>query len=116
MKRELRDKWVAALRSGEYEQGKDGLLAKEFGRYVYCCLGVLQDVADIPFKDKEPGHTLLRSAVAEAVGLPPVLSEEDTPFAEVQGGGVQKALADMNWESDFPTIAAWIETYIPVED
>ena len=33
--------WVAALRSGEYEQGKDLLRA---GNNTYCCLGVLVDV------------------------------------------------------------------------
>lgn len=34
------EKWVAALRSGEYAQGR-GLLRSEDG---YCCLGVLCDV------------------------------------------------------------------------
>lgn len=42
---ELREKWVAALRSGEYKQGK-GLLrhADE-----YCCLGVLCAVAGLEY-------------------------------------------------------------------
>lgn len=41
MKRELRDKWVAALRSGKYEQGQKTLVRDN----RYCCLGVLCDVA-----------------------------------------------------------------------
>lgn len=43
MRRELRDKWEAALRSGRYKQGM-GQLRSEAGRY--CCIGVLCDVVD----------------------------------------------------------------------
>lgn len=38
MKKEYADKWVAALRSGKYEQGI-GILRTPEG--AYCCLGVL---------------------------------------------------------------------------
>jgi hypothetical protein len=38
----LRTKWVAALRSGDYKQGR-GELCKD-GKY--CCLGVLMDITD----------------------------------------------------------------------
>lgn len=41
MKPEVKEEWVKALRSGEYEQG-EGFLCKN-GRF--CCLGVLIDVA-----------------------------------------------------------------------
>ena len=41
---EVRDRWVAALRSGEYEQGQGQFELK--GRY--CCLGVLCDVLGQP--------------------------------------------------------------------
>lgn len=40
MKKEIKDKWVAALRSGDYEQGK---YKAKIGN-KYCCLGVLIDV------------------------------------------------------------------------
>jgi hypothetical protein len=42
MKKEVMEKWVAALRSGKYEQGK-GFLNKQ-GKF--CCLGVLCDIAE----------------------------------------------------------------------
>jgi hypothetical protein len=45
MTKELKDKWCAALRSGEYEQGK--LMLKKLnkqGETVYCCLGVLREI------------------------------------------------------------------------
>jgi hypothetical protein len=41
MNPEVKAQWVAALRSGEYEQGRDALTLE--GKY--CCLGVLCDLA-----------------------------------------------------------------------
>lgn len=39
------DKWAAALRSGEYKQGRDSLRMKsEQGALHFCCLGVLCDL------------------------------------------------------------------------
>ena len=43
MDQELKAKWVDALRSGEYKQGKERL--HNLGDNSYCCLGVLADVA-----------------------------------------------------------------------
>jgi hypothetical protein len=42
MPKDLLDKWLAALRSGEYKQCR-GMLAANGG---YCCLGVLQHCTD----------------------------------------------------------------------
>ena len=41
---ELKAKWVAALRSGEYKQGRDVLHNNKSN--TYCCLGVLCRVAE----------------------------------------------------------------------
>ncbi len=38
MRSDIKKKWIAALRSGEYEQGMDELRPTENS---YCCLGVL---------------------------------------------------------------------------
>ena len=43
MKKEIADKWVAALRSGEYKQTR-GILAN-YNRTEHCCLGVLCELA-----------------------------------------------------------------------
>ena len=43
MKKKIAKKWVAALRSGEYKQGKDVLA--DTCRTQHCCLGVLCEVA-----------------------------------------------------------------------
>ena len=42
MTQEDRDEWVAALRSGKYQQGRGGLL--ESRSNTACCLGVLCDL------------------------------------------------------------------------
>lgn len=49
MDKELKEKWVKALRSGEYEQGK------YFFEYhgSYCCLGVLCKITDAPTKSED---------------------------------------------------------------
>jgi hypothetical protein len=45
MDKKLKAKWIKALRSGEYKQGK-GVLRSGTGKDAsYCCLGVLCDVA-----------------------------------------------------------------------
>jgi hypothetical protein len=49
MKQEWKDKWTAALRSGEYKQGRGKL--RNFDN-TYCCLGVLCDIVR-PGKWKE---------------------------------------------------------------
>lgn len=43
---ELKARWVEALRSGEYKQGKGALKGQDHcGTMRYCCLGVLAEVA-----------------------------------------------------------------------
>ncbi len=42
MTKELKDAWIKALKSGEYEQGQRAL--RPDGMNEFCCLGVLCDV------------------------------------------------------------------------
>lgn len=48
---EIKAKWVEALRSGKYEQGKHELLNE---RGAYCCLGVLAHVMGVADIEREP--------------------------------------------------------------
>lgn len=43
---ELKAKWIAALRSGEYEQG----IGRLYFEGAYCCLGVLGELAGLDRK------------------------------------------------------------------
>jgi hypothetical protein len=48
MDNELKQKWIAALRSGEYKQGIGQLIARTHaGEVKHCCLGVLAELAGI---------------------------------------------------------------------
>jgi hypothetical protein len=51
MKRELFNKWISALRSGNYEQGTGFLCRND----KFCCLGVLLDVAKEPYETNMSG-------------------------------------------------------------
>lgn len=44
MKPEIKAQWIAALRSGEYEQGRGSLRTIYDSWSEYCCLGVLCDL------------------------------------------------------------------------
>lgn len=45
MNPEVKELWLAALRSGEYKQGTGALKREAGGGYEYCCLGVLCQLA-----------------------------------------------------------------------
>jgi len=45
MNKNIKTKWVKALRSGNYKQGKNSLAkVNKLGNVKYCCLGVLCDL------------------------------------------------------------------------
>lgn len=54
MSRKLKGKWVKALCSGKYKQGKAALLSND----RWCCLGVLGSVSGIPEYDLQGGGWL----------------------------------------------------------
>ena len=71
MNAELKAKWVEALRSGRYKQGR-GFLRN--ANDEFCCLGVLCDVVDSskwmhPAKDKAQFWDGLRLSVPDNIGL-----------------------------------------------
>lgn len=81
MRQDVKEKWVAALRSGEYEQTKGYLgrtVTKDDGTQVmgYCCLGVLCQVAvaegviEAPYEAEEGHCVTLVYAGYEEVELP----------------------------------------------
>lgn len=111
MNREWRDKWVAALRSGNYPQSC-GYLRKKEG---YCCLGVLCEVVDPTrwadcggyFTFQNPDH----SRNTDVAYLPPdILATTRLPSGE------QATLSLMNDNPEehksFPEIADWIEAHL----
>jgi hypothetical protein len=51
MNKDYKDKWIAALRSGQYPQTKGSLINEE-GKVCYCALGVLADIVVREFPNK----------------------------------------------------------------
>ena len=104
MNPEVKEKWVAALRSGEYEQGAGRLRSHDS---KFCCLGVLYDIAgDGWVKDYTDPEPLYRTAEGLSSLLPDV-------FRETVGITVIEELRLSVLNDDdrktFPEIAEWIE-------
>lgn len=107
MKQDIKERWVAALRSGEYKQGDGQLRCISDSSSSHCCLGVLTDLAarDGVVAWGKEAHSDLGFApepVAQWAGLP-AWHDED----------VQEHLAVMNDSGEpFTTIADYIEDYL----
>lgn len=114
---EIKTKWLEALRSDKYEQGRSSLCNKD-GRTTYCCLGVLCDLIDpngwqnsnlgsIHWHEHygEPNYQYFPAEVAQAL------------CQDTVAGPVQNRLMRMNDVPDpvthetksFTDIAKWIE-------
>lgn len=94
MNAELKDKWLAALRSGEYQQTRSALKNED----GYCCLGVLAHVYSGDWgRDNKKGYEKVREVLADKYTLDSLMCLNDTE------------------DLSFPAIADWIETNIPSE-
>lgn len=92
MDSKIKDKWIKALVSGEYKQGKSSLVTKRGG---YCCLGVLGKVLG-----KDDGELSRES----------FLRSSTTGRCLVLGEPVQLGLAYLNDEGvPFEVIAGFIK-------
>jgi hypothetical protein len=111
MQQELKEKWLKALRSGEYSQGTAALRTN----IGYCCLGVLADVmgakwvkpsCDEPETEwsieRSPAIAYLPTSYAKRAGLD---SEIQDQLATMNDGGS----GGFNTPLKFPEIADWIE-------
>lgn len=103
MNKDLKEKWITALRSGKYKQGKGQLRDNIDGEYHYCCLGILCEVAGLQIS---PGGMHIAGAPE---GYEPLqkINKNFNPVGE---------LARMNDDGhSFEEIADYIEENIPVE-
>ena len=99
---ELKSRWVAALRSGKYAQGRHSLRSADD---KFCCLGVLADVlAPEDWEKREHAEQDYRFQ-----GTKHTLRWEEVPYT-VQGDLVN--LNDIAPRKSFTEIADWIEENI----
>ena len=106
--KKLLKKWVEALRSGRYKQGKGALC---YNKDKYCCLGVLCEVAGLRYKKNTSGYKSYVFRIYKNLNL----SSENSipnghPLAKLLGKE-QDLLIEMNDRDDFTfnEIANWIE-------
>jgi hypothetical protein len=92
----LKDRWVAALQSGKYQQGKGQLRKGD----LFCCLGVLADVLGASWEDN-------LCFLSVSSWKPPVCSylpPDILPFP------IQNALVTMNdTGTSFEQVADWVK-------
>jgi hypothetical protein len=107
MKKDIKEKWVAALRSGKYKQGR---FALRNPLDEYCCLGVLCDISSIgnwvSFKTYFQ-YTTKTSGNAEGLCFLP----EEVEYSLDLSSKEQAKLSDMNdsGRMSFEQIANYIE-------
>ena len=118
MVKEVKEKWINALRSGEYEQGK-GKLRKDNN---YCCLGVLCDIYN---KETGDGEWVLKYKLGDnnvfnfntnRESVDDVLSYNIANWAGLVNNNpniITKAIAGINDDgATFEEIANLIETHL----
>lgn len=91
MKKKIKDKWVAALRSGEYVQGRGQLRDSE---NKFCCLGVLCNIHAMENPDFAPTQTNKDSYGGEWLVLPKIV--EDWAGISYDENDFTSEVVDMN--------------------
>lgn len=111
----VKQKWVKALRGGEYTRGEGALIRLDDDGDVthYCCLGVLAaemvpEFTVLPDLDDDQGCVLTQGARRDYATIPDDLAvmwgleeDEQTKLAEMNDGG-----------KGFKAIAAWIDKHL----
>lgn len=105
---EMAKRWTDALRSGEYEQGKDWLRKGD----RFCCLGVLCDVVGVewaPSCDEKEGCA---ANGKDRLGLPDVVKDAAGMRDPIGRYSPSESLTWLNdvMEWDFKKIADFIDT------
>jgi predicted LPLAT superfamily acyltransferase len=99
----IKAKWVAALRSGEYEQGTGQL--KQFDNR-YCCLGVLRHLLEGEF-EANSDEIFYTAGVAQGLDVRSLDGEQNV-LADMNDGAGQF----INRPHTFSQIADYIEQHL----
>lgn len=131
MQAELKQKWIGALRGGQYQQGTGQLKGYRTDHYdedenhvledpEYCCLGLLAEVAGLPVESYSGEAFLGDCNPLDTCGLGSEKGDPSDPDYSSEDPGthttIQRKLAAMNDNGkSFAEIADWIEANIPAE-
>lgn len=67
--KELKEEWIAALKSGKYVQGKVDLIKTEEGVTKHCCLGVLGEIHPELSNDLLQPYEFIRGTISNETCL-----------------------------------------------
>ena len=119
MNPELKARWIAALRSGDYKQGTEALYSPEMD--AYCCLGVLAELLPAGVYKKNLGR-FGTPCLSGELGLYPNPDDEDSEDMIIKLVDIlhseENKLMDMNDGSNnypklsFVEIAVYIEKHL----
>jgi hypothetical protein len=100
VKKALKSKWVAALRSGEFKQARGTLVDQDYpeGPKSFCCLGVLCEISPA-VKRRNTLKAYLSTNALGYVGFSAEVQEKLANFNDDEGYG-------------FRRIATWIEKHL----
>lgn len=113
----IKEKWVKALRSGDYRQGSGALRRQKGNDGLFCCLGVLCDISGRgrwrePNSDEGAEFHYVEETFAVSTCL--------NVYQQLDFGISREHHRDLYTMNDggksFPEIATWIEQNIPVSD
>jgi hypothetical protein len=114
MDKKLRNKWIKALTSGEYKQGRSHLKVVDGkGNAKYCCLGVLCEVAGI--KEDKDSEEHLKFFDQESGTLSDYLlkkfrmTEDQADCLISMNDGNNSEVNPRSRNMKFKTIAKWIK-------
>lgn len=106
---ELKARWVAALRSGDYQQVRGWLRAtRSDGQLGFCCLGVLCEVAGLRRSVGGESHSFYPELVERTPGCDNWRSRFELLFGIPERVGVDLATQNDSGR-EFPETADWIE-------
>jgi len=111
----IKKKWIAALRSGKYLQGRTVLRRESLdGKDHFCCLGVLADVIGCDWKQYgfDPIHRMAifsKTKEQDACAIPPKIAKQIGLSKKVQNTLVRYNDVD---NKSFEEIAKYIERYL----
>ncbi len=110
--KEFKEKWIAALRSGKYEQGQDVLFNEESN--TYCCLGVACHIIGI--KKSTISHKCLLNLdnLSRKVlhKLPEAIIGSDNSNSDEYNEIVSKLVTYNDKGKSFKWIASYISRYL----
>lgn len=100
MNKDIKEKWVTALRSGEYEQGR-GYLAVD-GKY--CCLGILCELAHAEGITNKATH---QGTYAEYSVYGKGMSAGVLPSEVIEWAGLSSDNPELEIDDTLQTAATW---------